>query len=57
MKSIDTVEYSINSTIIRLLSQLKMKEAVMIENSTHFKLVSSSLIFHKDMIKQIGICG
>ena len=54
MKSISSVEYSINGTIIRSMSKLELEEAIIRENSTRFKLAYSSPLFHLKNIKQIG---
>ena len=54
MKSILAVEYMVNGSIIRTLSQLQMEVAIMSENSSHFSLANSSLIFTVEIIKKIG---
>ena len=51
IKSILSVEYSINGTIIRSISKLELEEAIMKENSTRFKLAYSSSLFHLENIK------
>ena len=46
MKSISSVEYSVNGTVIRSLTKLEIEEAIMKENSSRFRLAHSSPLFH-----------
>ena len=54
MKSIFAVEYLVNGSIIRTTTQLQIEEAVIEENIYCFSLAYSSLVFLKDIIKQIS---
>ena len=57
MKSIFTVEYLVNGSIIRTTTQLQMEEVVIKENTYHFLLAYSFPVFQKDIIKQISTIG
>ena len=54
MKLILAVKYKVNSTIVRTTLQLKMEEAIMLENSTYFSLAYSSPVFTTKIIERIG---
>ena len=55
MKSIKAADYIVNSSIIRLTTQLEMEDAFILENSTCFKLVYDLLVFHSNILPKIGM--
>ena len=57
MKSISSVEYLVNGTVIRLSTKLEIEEATMKENSLRFRLAYSSSLFYREAIKLIGSYG
>ena len=56
-KAILEVEYSVEGSVIRVLSQIKVEQAIIEENSKRFKLVYNSPILRRDILETIGIKG
>ena len=54
MNVISAVKYMVNESIIRISSQLQMKEAIMTENESRFLLACSSPVFNPTIIEKLG---
>ena len=53
LKSISAIEYVIDRTVIRALTQIEMEEVIIKENASRFSLAYSSLVFLKNIISKI----
>ena len=51
---ISAVEYKDNKCLIQAISQLKIEEAIINENSKRFKLAYSLPLFKRNILNQIG---
>ena len=47
----------VNGSIIRIINQIEMEEAVMQENASRFSLVCSLPVFSKEIITDLGSLG
>ena len=54
LKSIQTIEYIKDGTLIQTTQQLEIEQKIMTKNTIRFKLVYSLLIFDYQIIVQIG---
>ena len=57
VKVISEVEYSVDGSVVRVSSQIRVEQAIMAENSQQFVLAYSSWLLRKDIIENIGFKG
>ena len=56
-KAISYVEYSVDGSIVRVSSQIRVEQAIMVENSQRFILACNLPLLRKDIVEKIGFKG
>ena len=56
-KAISEIEYSVDGSVVRVSSQIRVEQAIMVENSQWFVLAYNSLLLRKDIVEKIGFKG